>query len=72
MYYITHRNQSNGGSMIWREVKRLNDFKAVDGIEYLVAKTRKEMNIIKGDALPIYIGLEGKLKKCSSYAVFLF
>lgn len=72
MYYVTSREQSNGDLTIWQHVKKLKDFKAKDGIEYVVAKNKKEMNIIRGDTLPLYIGLDGKLRKCSSYALYLF
>jgi len=72
MYYVT-RYENNGGDMvIWRHVKRLKDFKADEGVEYLVAKNKKEMKIDMGSSLPIYIGLNGELKKCSRYALYLF
>lgn len=72
MYYITSRNHSNGDMIIWRQVKRLKDFKAEDGFEYIVARNERERRIERGTSLPIYIGLNGKLKKCSSYALYLF
>ena len=72
MYYVAPYKNNNGDMIIWRHVKRLKDFKADEGIEYLVAKTKKEMNIDVGRSLPIYIGLNGKLQKCSSFALFLF
>ena len=72
MYYVTPYKNDTGGMVIWRHVKRLKDFKADDGVEYIVAKNKKEMNIKIGSSLPIYIGLDGRLKKCSSYALYLF
>ena len=72
MYYVTHYKNNTGDMVIWRHVKRLKDFKAIDGVEYIVAKNKKEMNIEMGSSLPIYIGLDGRLKKCSSYALYLF
>jgi len=72
MYYVTPYKNNNGDMVIWRHVKRLKDFKADEGVEYLVAKNKKEMNINVGSSLPIYIGLNGELKKCSSYALYLF
>jgi len=73
MYYITPYKNNTGSSMvIWRHIKKLKDFKADEGVEYLVAKNKKEMDIDRGSSLPIYIGLNGELKKCSSYALYLF
>jgi len=72
MYYVTPYKNNSGGMVIWRHVKRLKDFKADEGVEYLVAKNKKEMKINMGSSLPIYIGLNGELKKCSTYALYLF
>ena len=72
MYYVTPYENNRGDMVIWRHIKRLKDFKADEGVEYLVAKNKKEMKIDMGSSLPIYIGLNGELKKCSSYALFLF
>lgn len=72
MYYVTPYKNDTGGMVMWRHVKRLKDFKADDGVEYIVAKSKKEMNIEMGTSLPIYVGLDGELKKCSSYALYLF
>jgi len=72
MYYVTPYENNSGDMVIWRHVKRLKDFKANEGVEYLVAKNKKEMKINMGSSLPIYIGLNGELKKCSSYALYLF
>lgn len=72
MYYVTPYKNNSGDMIIWRHIKRLKDFKADEGVEYLVAKTKKEMDMDMGSSLPIYIGLNGKLQKCSSFALFLF
>jgi hypothetical protein len=72
MYYITTHKQGAGNMTIWRHVKKLSSFKPEEGVEYVVAKNKKAMKIKMGDTLPVYIGLNGKLKKCSSYALYLF
>ena len=72
MYYITSRKHAQGDMIIWQHVKKLRGFKAEDDVEYLVAKNKKEMNIEMGTSLPIYIGKNGKLKKTTSYALYLF
>lgn len=72
MYYITSREHAHGNMIIWSHIKKLRSFKAEDGVEYLVAKNKKEMNIEMGTSLPIYIGNNGKLKKTTSYALYLF
>jgi hypothetical protein len=65
-YYIAEQNQTT----VWRVVKRLSDFKPEEGVEYVVKTSSK--GLVVGDTLPIYIGLNGKLKKCSSFALYLF
>jgi len=72
MYYVAPYENNSGGMIIWWHVKKLKDFKADEGVEYLVAKNKKEMEIDVGSSLPIYIGLGGRLKKCSTYALYLF
>jgi hypothetical protein len=72
MYYVTLYKNNSGNMIVWRHVKRLKDFKASEGVEYLVAKNKKEMQINMGSSLPIYIGLNGELKKCSTCALYLF
>ena len=50
MYYIASREQrGSGGMIIWRHIKKLKSFKATDGREYVVAKSKKE--IVLGDKL---------------------
>lgn len=65
-YYIAKENQTT----VWRVVTRLSDFKPEEGVEYVVKTSSK--GLVMGDTLPIYIGLNGKLKKCSSLALYLF
>ena len=60
MYYVAPRLQrGSGGMIIWRHIKKLKSFKATDGMEYVVAKSKKEMD----RSLPIYIGVGDKLVK---------
>jgi hypothetical protein len=66
MYYVASRNQrGSGGMIIWSHIKKLNAFKATDGIEYVVAKSKKEMD----RSLPIYIGVGDKLVKTRRYEI---
>ena len=65
-YYIARKDST----CLWRVVKRLSDFKPESGVEYVVKTNSKSIEL--GNSLPIYIGLDGKLKKTSSLAVYLF
>ena len=65
MYYIAPRSQRTNDMMIWRHAKTLKAFKATDGIEYIVAKSKKEMH----QSLPIYIGVGDKLVKTRRYEI---
>jgi hypothetical protein len=66
MYYVASRNQrGSGGMIIWRHIKKLKSFKATDGMEYVVAKSKKEMD----RSLPIYIGVGDKLVKTMRYEI---
>jgi hypothetical protein len=66
MYYIAPRNQrGSGGMIIWRHIKTLKSFKAIDGFEYVVAKNKNEMK----KSLPIYIGIGDKLVKTRRYEI---
>ena len=60
-----HQEQSGNGMIIWRHVKKLTSFKATDGLEYVVAKSKKEMD----QSLPIYIGVGNKLVKTRRYEI---
>lgn len=60
MYYVAPKSQrGSGGMIIWNHVERLGSFKATDGVEYVVAKSKKDMQY----SLPIYIGVGDKLTK---------
>jgi len=59
MYYVAPKAQRGNGMIIWRHTKRLKSFKATDGVEYVVAKNKKEMD--GPSTLPIYIGIGDKL-----------
>lgn len=66
MYYVASRNQRNsGGMIIWSHAKTLKNFKATDGMEYVVAKSKKEMD----RSLPIYIGVGDKLVKTRRHEI---
>jgi hypothetical protein len=65
MYYIASKLQRGNGMIIWRHVKKLTTFKATDGMEYVVAKSKKEME----QSLPIYIGIGDKLVKTRRYEI---
>ena len=41
MYYVASRSQRANDMIIWRHIKRLKSFKATDGVEYIVAKSKK-------------------------------
>lgn len=53
---------------IWRVVKRLRDFKAEDGVEYIIKTHGKPIRNL--DSYPVYIGKGDKLKKTDYCAVF--
>lgn len=57
MYYIAHDSFINSDMIMWRNVKRLKDFKPKDGEEYIVRKSRSDVEY------QIYKGVDGKLKK---------
>ena len=65
MYYVASKLQRGNGMIIWRHVKKLTTFKATDGMEYVVAKSKKEMD----QSLPIYIGIGDKLVKTRRYEI---
>ena len=65
MYYVAPKLQRGNGMIIWRHVKKLTTFKATDGMEYVVAKSKKKMD----QSLPIYIGIGDKLVKTRRYEI---
>tara|TARA_R100000458_G_C8230219_1_gene212140 strand:- start:262 stop:495 length:234 start_codon:yes stop_codon:yes gene_type:complete len=65
MYYVASKLQRGNDMIMWRHVKKLTTFKATDGMEYVVAKSKKEME----QSLPIYIGIGDKLVKTRRYEI---
>jgi hypothetical protein len=57
MYYIAHDSFLESDTIAWRIVKRLKDFNPEDGEEYIVRKSRSDVEY------QIYKGVDGKLKK---------
>lgn len=57
MYYVSPREYH---FEISQKVKRLSDFKGIDGRDYIV---RKKVNIERFDSFPIYKCRAGKLYK---------
>jgi hypothetical protein len=62
-YYIAKQsdNLMLGDVVIYRVVKRLSDFKPEDGQLYRVFKSKKEKD--ESPFVPVYMGMNGKLKK---------
>ena len=71
-YYIAPQasNIEVGELVVYRVVKRLRDFKAEDGKKYRVFKSKEEMN--NSLTVPVYVGVNGKLKKSKSDFVLRF
>ena len=67
MIWIT-KNQSP--YQVWQRAKNLRDFKAENGLEDVVAKSMKAIK--DGYAIPIYIGVDGKLKKTEDFTTLFF
>jgi len=57
MYYIAHISFLNSDIIAWCNVKRLKDFKPKDGQQYMVRKSRSDIEY------QIYNGVDGKLQK---------
>jgi hypothetical protein len=57
MYYIAHDSFIHSDMIMWRNVKRLKDFKPKDGEQYMVRKSRSDIEY------QIYEGVDGKLQK---------
>ena len=62
-YYIGKQSANFllGEVVIYRVVKRLSDFKPEDGQLYRVFKSKKEKD--ESPFVPVYMGMNGKLKK---------
>lgn len=71
-YYIAPQsdNLMLGDLVIYRVVMRLKDFEAEDGKRYRVFKGKKEKD--ESMTVPIYYGVNGKLKKAKSEFVLRF
>ena len=71
-YYIAPQSDTLmlGDGVVYRVVKRLKDFKAEDGKRYRVFNGRKEKDLSM--TVPIYYGVDGKLKKATSEFVLRF
>ena len=71
-YYIAPQsdNLMLGDVVIYRVVKRLKDFKAEDGKKYRVFKGKQEKD--ESMTVPIYYGVDGKLKKAKDEFVLRF
>ena len=71
-YYIAPQsdNLMIGDLVIYRVVKRLKDFKAVDGKRYRVFKSKKEKETSL--TVPIYYGVGEVLKKAKDEFVLRF
>ena len=57
MYYIAHVSFLDSDIIAWCNVKRLKDFKPKDGEQYMVRKSRSDIEY------QIYNGVDGKLQK---------
>ena len=74
-YYIRDideekRVRNTGGFVIYRVVKRLADFKASDGVKYVVYPNKKATKI--AGIYPVYVGVDGKLKKIKGEQLMRF
>jgi len=71
-YYIAPQNGNLdvGDMVVYRVVKRLSDFNPEEGQKYRVFKGKREMQ--SGLTVPMYIGENGKLKKCKTEFVLRF
>ena len=71
-YYIAPQasNIEVGELVVYRVVKRLRDFKAEDGKKYRVFKSKEEMN--NSLTVPLYVGVNGELKKMKNDFVLRF
>jgi hypothetical protein len=70
-YYIRKNEYANVGDMvIYSVVKRLRDFKADDGVEYMVFPSKKKMKT--AIFVDLYIGKNGKLVKLKDRSMMRF
>lgn len=72
-YYIAPQSEcivELGDLVVYRVVKRLSDFKPVEGKLYRVFKSKKDMQSCL--VVPTYRGINGRLKKCKTEFVLRF
>jgi hypothetical protein len=62
MYYVHELSKAGDGLILKTKVKRLQDFRVTEGVEYLVEKTLKPQDCFVYE-VPVYLGKNGKLKK---------
>lgn len=70
-YYIAESEQAGANKIVmYRVVKRLRDFKATDGIEYMVFKSKKAVK--HSFFIDLYIGRNDKLVKLKNKSMMRF
>ncbi len=68
-YYISRLETAN--LSISTVVKRLKDFRPAEGKEYVV-RTKADLDADSFSTIPVYRGVDGKLKKEKDHFVMLF
>jgi len=68
-YYISRLKTAN--LSISTVVKRLKDFRPAEGEQYVV-RTKADLDADSFSSLPVYKGVDGKLKKEKDHFVMLF
>ena len=68
-YYISRLKTAN--LSISTVVKRLKDFRPAEGEQYVV-RTKADLDADSFSSLPVYRGVDGKLKKEKDHFVMLF
>ena len=69
-YYISPLKTAN--LSISRVVKRLKDFRPAEGEQYVVRKKADLSDAETFSTLPVYMGIDGKLKKEKDHYVMIF
>jgi hypothetical protein len=69
-YYISPLKTAN--LSISRVVKRLKDFRPAEGEQYVVRKKADLSDVERFSTLPVYVGVDGKLKKDKDHHVIIF
>ena len=68
-YYISRLKTAN--LSISTVVKRLKDFRPTEGEQYVV-RTKADLDADSFSTIPVYRGVDGKLKKEKDHFVMLF